>query len=53
MGWMGETPWDDDAPLYAESRVAAMAIEKNAGTSAHVRRFVIRILGMGGVQSPG
>jgi hypothetical protein len=47
MGWgnligcTGLNPCDEDAPLYAERRVAAVAMAKNAGISVHLRLLVI------------
>ena len=42
MGWSGAKPCDDEAPEYAESKPAAMAIAKKPGMSTHFRLLVIR-----------
>jgi hypothetical protein len=44
-GWSGARPSDEEAPLYADNTVAAVARARNPGITVHFRLFVIADLG--------
>jgi hypothetical protein len=47
-GCSGSRPWEDEAPLYAESTVAAAARARKPGITDHFRFFVIAATWAGG-----